>query len=1024
MHDTTPVAKVIDFGVAKALGQELTDKTLFTGFAQLLGTPLYMSPEQAGQSSLDVDTRSDIYSLGVLLYELLTGTTPFNKERFKTAAQDEIRRIIREEEPPRPSTRLSSLSRSGEPSRTNRDSLSPGERAGVRETANFATTVAEHRRTDPRRLVQTVRGELDWIVMKALEKDRNRRYETAIGFAMDLERYLADEPVQACPPSSVYRVKKFVRRNKGPMLAASLVLLTLLAGIIGTTWQAVRAGKRAEGERLAKVLAKANFALAGEAVEKYLGTVTDDPELMRNDFTLLRRKLLESAIPFFQKIAAQKSDDPEVQAARAQAYRRLAFVRAALGEYVDSKQDLEEMRAIFTRLAAEYPSESSYLYGLASGEHNLAISLNQLGMHDEAEAGFQRALATLEQLATDFPTEKHREDLAKCYRDLGGLCIAIGSLPEAEAAYRRAIDIQTKLAEDFPDTPEYQAVQATYYFSLGIAFDKLGENKEAEVAYRRSIGINEELAARFPTALDYVRDHAIPHINLGTLLTRLEKYDQAEASLLRAVDIQAKYVADFPSSPEYRLALSDCHQNLGVLYSGMGEHEKSDAAFQDALRIQKSLTDQFPMVPEYRSRLSDGLNSRANVLKDLGKRVEAEAAYREALDIQQSLVAEYAMVPEYGVDLGGTYCNFGIHLSESGQPEASLKWFQKAIKQLESVQEKEPRLYTAREFLRNSHGEMANALDALGLPAEALKSREKELALSKGLHVPGHINTLRSINALIDNYDAVGRFEDSLRLRKEAFTLRRQTLGPDDPQTLGAMANVASGYAKLGRHEKALRKQEEVLALMKSKIPDHPFTFITMSNLAGGYLFLGRHKDALDLYEQTLTLRKAKLGLEHADTLLSMCQLAECLVACDRGAEAVTLIDKCLERVAGKTVDPTHHSGLFDLRFRHFEKQRDASGCRATAQMWENLNRTDALSLYSAACFRAVTAAVLHATDESDEAARGAAAEADRAMNWLAQAVAAGFTDVARLDQDKDLDPLRDREDFKKLLADLQAKKE
>jgi WD40 repeat protein/serine/threonine protein kinase len=205
LHDTTPVVKVIDFGVAKALGQELTDKTLFTGFAQMIGTPLYMSPEQAGQSGLDIDTRSDIYSLGVLLYELLTGTTPFDKERLRTVGYDEICRIIREEEPPRPSTRISTLGQA-------------------------ATTASANRQSDTRRLSQLFRGELDWIVMKALEKDRNRRYESASSFAADVQRYLHDEPVQACPPSAGYRLRKFARRNKTAMTtAAALVLAALLA---------------------------------------------------------------------------------------------------------------------------------------------------------------------------------------------------------------------------------------------------------------------------------------------------------------------------------------------------------------------------------------------------------------------------------------------------------------------------------------------------------------------------------------------------------------------------------------------------------------------------------------------------------------------------------------------------------------------------------------------------------------------------------------------------------------------------
>jgi len=208
LHDDKPVPKVIDFGVAKAGGLQLTERTLFTGVAQMVGTPLYMSPEQAQMGGVDVDTRSDVYSLGVLLYELLTGTTPFDRQRLGKAAFDEVRRIIREEDPPNPSTRLSTM-------------------------GDAIASVSALRHTEPKKLSQTVRGELDWIVMKAMEKERARRYETANGLARDVERHLCDEPVAACPPSAAYRFRKFARRNKAPLAMAGVVFAALLLTMIG-----------------------------------------------------------------------------------------------------------------------------------------------------------------------------------------------------------------------------------------------------------------------------------------------------------------------------------------------------------------------------------------------------------------------------------------------------------------------------------------------------------------------------------------------------------------------------------------------------------------------------------------------------------------------------------------------------------------------------------------------------------------------------------------------------------------------
>jgi WD40 repeat protein/serine/threonine protein kinase len=224
-HDGVPVVKVIDFGVAKAIGQQLTDKTIYTRFTQMIGTPLYMSPEQAELNALDVDIRSDVYSLGVLLYELLTGTTPFDRKRFATAAYDEIRRIIKEEEPPKPSTRLSTMG----------ESLSK---------------VSSQRKTEPAKLSALVKGDLDWIVMKALEKDRLRRYETASSFAADVRRFLADEPIEARPPSTWYRFRRMARRNKMALTTAAIVAAALVVGTGLSTWQAVRATRAEKTARL------------------------------------------------------------------------------------------------------------------------------------------------------------------------------------------------------------------------------------------------------------------------------------------------------------------------------------------------------------------------------------------------------------------------------------------------------------------------------------------------------------------------------------------------------------------------------------------------------------------------------------------------------------------------------------------------------------------------------------------------------------------------------------------------------
>jgi serine/threonine protein kinase len=283
-HDGKPVAKVIDFGVAKAIYQHLTERTIYTNFAQMIGTPLYMSPEQAEMSGLDIDTRSDIYSLGVLLYELLTGTTPLEKRRFAEAAYDEIRRVIREEEPPRPSQRLSS--------------------------SDTLPNLAANRKTEPARLSRMFKGELDWVVMKALEKDRTRRYETANGLARDIQRYLANEMVEARPPSTVYRLRKFASNNKMALTTVAALAVLLVAGIVGTTVGLIRA----------------------ERQKKIAETAAEEARAARDSEAELRRSAQEmDTIDSVRKLALQYADAKKWELALPLYEELLKLTRAKYG---------------------------------------------------------------------------------------------------------------------------------------------------------------------------------------------------------------------------------------------------------------------------------------------------------------------------------------------------------------------------------------------------------------------------------------------------------------------------------------------------------------------------------------------------------------------------------------------------------------------------------------------------------------------------------------------------------------------
>jgi serine/threonine protein kinase len=455
LYDDRPVPKVIDFGVAKAAGQTLTDKTLMTGFGAVVGTPEYMSPEQASLNNLDIDTRSDVYSLGVLLYELLTGSTPVDRKSLGKAALLEVLRVVREVEAPKPSAKLSTI-----------DTL---------------PSVAANRGTEPAKLSKLMKGELDWLVLKALEKDRTRRYETANGLAAEVLRYLAGEPVQAVPPSAGYRLKKFVRRNRVQVIAGAVVLAVLLAGIAGTSFGLVRAeqakqreSERADGERVAKdeAVAAQEKAVAAAAAEKAArqkavefrdkaldalrATTGDDVEKLigeKNALTANEKAYLEAIARRWQAFAEQEGDDEPSRAIRAEGAFRVGLLRYRLGQHAEVRPLYERALEERQKLMAEFPANTRYQHDVARSLNNLALLNSQQGARAEAERQFRAAVPVFERLAgLPQPTAGYRQDLARCQANLGQLLSDSGRDREAEQWCRQALRVRAALAAESPPT--------------------------------------------------------------------------------------------------------------------------------------------------------------------------------------------------------------------------------------------------------------------------------------------------------------------------------------------------------------------------------------------------------------------------------------------------------------------------------------------------------------------------------------------------------------------------------------------
>jgi serine/threonine protein kinase/Tfp pilus assembly protein PilF len=725
LHDGKAVPKVIDFGIAKATGQPLTDKTLFTNFAQMIGTPLYMSPEQAGMSGLDVDTRSDVYSLGVLLYELLTGTTPFEKSRFSQVGYDEMRRIIREEEPARPSTRLSTLGQA-------------------------ATTASANRQSDPKRLSQLFRGELDWIVMKAVEKDRTRRYETASGFARDIERYLADEPVEACPPSAGYRLKKFARKYKKSLTVSAAFALLLVLGVVASTWQAVRATHAEqntsqaleqvtrEQQKTQAALEQVKTALAAERTAKAharrsLDTLTDgvvetmfarQPELGEPEKAFLRKVLAS-----YEAITQEMGDTAEARFLRARGYYKVARLHALLGEQTKAKPEYRQAVILLEQLEADFRDVAEYRQALASSQNNLGNALVELGETAEAETAFRQAIALRKKLAHASPNVlPFRGELATNYHNLGSLLLRESKYPDAETAFRQALELSEKLATE---SPGYRPALARSRSLLAGVLREIARCAEAEKLYRQALEVQQKQVDEFPAMPGSRRDLADTYNGLGIALLRLGKLAEAETAFRKSLALRQRLADDFPQSFSYQRNLAAGHNDLGNALRLLRKYPEAETECRRSVDLKEKLVAKAGDQPRYREELARSYDNLGCVLAELRKPEAAETAFRQALDLRKKLADDSPKVAKYLLDLATTQSHLGNLFRLQGRPEQALPWHEQALDLLQPLHQQQPNVIATQDMLGRTHWGRAQVLEALKGSAEALADwdRAVELAL-------------------------------------------------------------------------------------------------------------------------------------------------------------------------------------------------------------------------------------------------------------------------------------------------------
>ncbi len=608
MYDGKAVPKIIDFGVAKAVGNKINEQTQLTEFGSVVGTLEYMSPEQAEPGQPDIDTRSDIYSLGALLYELLAGSTPFQAKRLHGAALLELLRIVREEEPPRPSARLS--------------------------TTEELPSIAANRHLEPKKLSGLVRGDLDWIVMKCLEKNRTRRYETANGLARDIERYLNDEVVEACPPSAGYRIRKFARKHKKALVtvgAFAVLLVTATVVSLGLASWALQERKQAEGQ---KQLAESNFKKALEAVDQMLTRVGEAQLLNVPQMEPVRRDLLQDALRFYQELLRERNDSPLVRSEAASAYNRMGSILVLLGNRDEGEKAYRQAVVLLEQLLAESPGDPVLGNKLAGVHIGLGRLYHTTQRWPQAEASLQRAVSILDKLANEHPSLlMNRVDLAKSHASLVGLYRQMGNLDQGEQEFRKSMSLLNSLLAPDPTNLEYLTLKARCYQKVALIYGAQGHTAEAKSACQESLAINQRLVRDQPDVVDLQKTMAETYNNLGLFYARDRQHDKADAAYKQSLALNEAILHDHPKVVDYIVDVGGSYTNMATHVRRTRSPAESLEWSAKAIRLLEPVLQQDPREVHARMVLFDVSMGRGQALLQLKRPEEARKDWRKMVEL-------------------------------------------------------------------------------------------------------------------------------------------------------------------------------------------------------------------------------------------------------------------------------------------------------------------------------------------------------------------------------------------------------